>query len=195
MNDALDAYEETPEVICIHGYVFPVQEPLPETFFIRGADCWGWATWKRGWDLFEPDAAMLLKELELRGLTRECDFNGTVNYCEMLRAQIAGKIDSWAIRWFTSAFLQERLTLYPGRSLVDNIGLDGSGTHCGTAVRCGTELAKRPIRLVPLQPVENSEARAAFERFFLGSKAQRSPIWNRLKRAIKRVIPCPFTLS
>ena len=29
---------------------------IPETFFVKGADCWGWATWKRGWDLFELDS-------------------------------------------------------------------------------------------------------------------------------------------
>ena len=40
MNDALDKYETDDRVICVHGYVFPIDE-LPGTFFIRGADCWG----------------------------------------------------------------------------------------------------------------------------------------------------------
>ena len=47
MNEALEKYEDTETVASIHGYLFPVLEHLPETFFIRGADCWGWATWSR----------------------------------------------------------------------------------------------------------------------------------------------------
>jgi GT2 family glycosyltransferase len=57
MNDALNTYEQDERVISVHGYTYPVDEPLPETFFLRGADCWGWATWKRGWELFEPNVA------------------------------------------------------------------------------------------------------------------------------------------
>ena len=48
MNDALEIYKDENKVICIHGYIYPIKSELPETFFIKGADCWGWATWKRG---------------------------------------------------------------------------------------------------------------------------------------------------
>ncbi len=47
----------------------------------------------------------------------------------MLHNQVEGKVNSWAIRWYASAFLQNKLTLYPGKSLVKNIGTDGSGTN------------------------------------------------------------------
>ena len=60
MNDALRVYRDTPEVVCVHGYVYTTGSSLPETFFIRGADCWGWATWTRGWKIFEKDGAFLL---------------------------------------------------------------------------------------------------------------------------------------
>src|SRR3989338_4006387 len=55
MNDGLDFYENDDRVISIHGYIYPIKEKLPPTFFIKGADCWGWATWKRGWDLFNEN--------------------------------------------------------------------------------------------------------------------------------------------
>ena len=53
MNEALNIYRHNDTVISIHGYVYPFKSKLPETFFLRGADCWGWATWDRGWNLFE----------------------------------------------------------------------------------------------------------------------------------------------
>lgn len=129
MNDGLRRYQSDDAVISIHGYVYPVGNELPETFFLRGADCWGWATWKRGWSLFEPDGRILLHELQQKKLTREFDFDGAYPYTRMLKKQISGKNDSWAIRWYASAFLKNKLTLYPGRSLLQNIGNDASGTH------------------------------------------------------------------
>ena len=169
MNDALNLYEQDSEVISIHGYSYPVAEQLPETFFLRGADCWGWATWKRGWDLFNADGAALLTELERRGMSREFDLDGAFGYTEMLRQQVAGANDSWAVRWHASAYLANKLTLYPVQSLVRNIGLDGTGTHCDSNSDYDVAALDRPVRLERLPAVENSAARAAFQRF-LGQK-------------------------
>jgi hypothetical protein len=41
MNDGLALYADDERVASIHGYRYPGTEPLPETFFLRGADCWG----------------------------------------------------------------------------------------------------------------------------------------------------------
>jgi len=128
MNEALDLYEKEEKVISIHGYVYPIPD-LPETFFLKGADCWGWATWKRGWDLFEPDGEKLLRKLREKKLLKRFDFDGAYPYTKMLKDQIKGKNDSWAIRWYASALIQDKFTLYPGKSLVKNIGLDSSGIH------------------------------------------------------------------
>jgi putative methyltransferase (TIGR04325 family) len=49
----------------------------------------------------------------------------------MLEDQINGKVNSWAIRWYASAFIKDKYTLYPATSLIYNIGFDNSGTHSG----------------------------------------------------------------
>ena len=118
MNEALFLYEEEESVISVQGYIYPIRKILPETFFIRGADCLGWGTWKRGWDLFNPDGSELLYCLKERNLTKEFDFGGTYPYTRMLERQVNGEIGSWAIRWYASAFLKKKLALYPGKSLV-----------------------------------------------------------------------------
>ena len=118
MNEALEFYKDEINVISIHGYLYPVKAQLPRTFFLRGADCWGWATWKRGWNLFEPDGKKLLYELKARKLKKQFDNNGAYPYTKMLEKQVKGKNNSWAIRWHASAFLKGKLTLYPGNSLI-----------------------------------------------------------------------------
>ena len=130
MNTALDSYEKYDEVMHISGYMFPVRGRLPDTFFYRSTSCWGWGTWKRSWDKFEPDVHKLLAGFQDGKKRWEFDIRGSMNYYKMLKHQANGKIDSWAIRWYASVFLNDGLCLHPGKSLVNNIGHDDSGVHC-----------------------------------------------------------------
>ena len=85
MNTALDFYKDEESVASIHGYIYPI-EGLPDSFFIKGSDCWGWATWKNKWDIFEPSGQKLLDELTLKNLAKEADFNGSYDFTEMLKS-------------------------------------------------------------------------------------------------------------
>ena len=92
MNEALTMYEQVEEVISVHGYVFPIKRKLPESFFIRGTDCLGWGTWKRGWDLFTPNGAELLNEIKARKLEWTFDFSGSYPFIKMLGKQAEGSV-------------------------------------------------------------------------------------------------------
>lgn len=185
MNEALDRFADDERVISVHGYVYPVQQALPEAFFLRGADCWGWATWRRAWAMFNPDGQALLDELKRRDLLKAFDFNGAYAYSKMLESQIKGTNDSWAIRWYASAFLADKLTLYPARSLVHNIGNDSSGTHCGADASHDAELSATPIDLSALEVTSSALGRSAFERYFRRTKCN---VVRQLARRIKKML-------
>jgi hypothetical protein len=187
MNDALNLYEKEEKVISIHGYNYPVKAKLPEYFFLRGADCWGWATWKRGWDLFEPDGKKLLKELVEQKMTYTFDFNGSYPFTQMLKDQIEGKTDSWAIRWNASAFLKNKYTLYPGKTLVFNSGTDGSGVHCLPTESYNSELNLNKINLRKIPVEENVQARIAIAEFFKPSG--QSFIRKIIRKIIRKFYP------
>ena len=63
MNEGLEKYKDDDRVGTITGFVPPIKDKLPETFFLKYFQCWGWATWKRAWDLLEGDARSLLEGL------------------------------------------------------------------------------------------------------------------------------------
>jgi len=170
MNQALVMYEDVARVASIHGYCWQASEKLPETFFLRGADCWGWATWARAWRSFEPNGDKLLRSLVERGLDRAFDLDGAFAFTQMLRDHIAGRKDSWAVRWHASCFLEDKLTLYPGRSLIQNIGNDGSGTHCDSTESYSTGLADQPIQLRRIDIEASELARRSFARFLRGTR-------------------------
>jgi putative methyltransferase (TIGR04325 family) len=160
MNDGLQMYKEEKKVASIHAYNYPIENAqLSETFFVKGADCWGWATWKDRWNIFERDASKLMGELTRMNLINEFDIDGTYPYSKMLQDQIDGKLDSWAIRWYASAFLQNMFTLYPKKSLIYNIGIDNSGTHSG-----GTDIvnnrnwnSKALVKIEKINIITNNE--------------------------------------
>ena len=166
MNEALSLYEKEEDVISIHGYVYPVKKKLPETFFLRGADCWGWATWKRGWKFYEDNASKLLSEITSKNLKDEFDFNRSYPYTKMLKNQIKGEIDSWAIKWYASAFVNNKLTLYPGKSLVRNVGTTVSSTHFEETNVYDVELSEVPVNVKNIEIKESVKEKKIFEEYF-----------------------------
>lgn len=185
MNQALDLYKNDDQVISIHGFMYTVPPTLPPTVFLRGADCWGWATWRRGWDLFESDSSKLLKQLEKSPDRDDFDFGGAFPYLQMLRDQAEGKIDSWAIRWYASAFVANKLTLYPGQSLVQNIGQEGSGTHSESAISHESRSHEIDLPLQKIEIVDSEQARAAITNTLASARSEtmRTP-FQRIKHLI-----------
>jgi hypothetical protein len=185
MNDSLTMYETHTDVACISGYIYPVKDALPETFFLKGADCWGWATWKRAWDILETDGVKLLKELNERNLTHDFDFNDTYPYVNMLKDQIDKKNNSWAILWYTSAYLKNKYTLYPGKSLIHNIGIDGSGTHSSTSDNFDVQIVHQEINVDAIEVKENKEAKNSIAQYFSKIyKVEKTSFINRIRNRL-----------
>lgn len=184
MNTALAIYEKDEQVACITAFNFPLTYPSnfqETTFFIRGADCWTWATWKRAWQKFEKDSGKLLLSIQERNLQKEFDIDGSYPYTKMLKDQIKGKNNSWAIRWYASAFLENMLCLYPKDSLVENIGYDGTHFKNSQKSEFFGSISQSHIKpyKIPLQ--ENLLARYAL---FLFLKKQNS-LYNKILKKIR----------
>lgn len=189
MNDALDVYKDEPRVGHIQACDFTQDPSLPPTFLIKWTGSWGWGTWERAWQHFNPDGAALLRELKMRNLTRRFDFNGKYGFTRMLRRQVKGKNNSWAIRWNASLFLKDILSLNVGRSLVLNEGFDGSGTNCGGGGLYSSRLTQEAIPVKPIYPIaENELARRVFEHYY----SRTNSFWAKAKRRILRTLKGDF---
>lgn len=189
MNDALEKYEAVPQVGHIQGCDFTNSNDLPATFLIKWTGSWGWATWNRAWVYFNPNGVELLSELKKRKLNKQFDFDGAYPFTRMLERQVRGENDSWAIRWNASLFLRDILSLNVGRSLVQNKGFDGSGTHCGGEELYGSNLWLSELPVEKIQPIEeNLKARTVFRQYY----KQTQGVWAKVKRRIKRTLKGDF---
>lgn len=134
MNNALDRYVDDDQVMQVAGYMFPVEVDVPcDAMFMTFISSWGWATWQRAWRHFDPDAKGYKHLIEDRASRNRFDLDGGYQYFKMLRAQQEGRSESWAIRWYLSVFLRNGLTLYPVKTMVRNLGFDGSGVNCAVS--------------------------------------------------------------
>lgn len=187
MNDALELYKDEPGVGHINANNFIKKSSLPDTYYIKFTGSWGWATWDRAWRLFNIDGKSLLKELENRNLTHVFDFDRHYPFTRMLRRQVAGQNNSWAIRWNASLFLADVLSLNAGRSLVINNGFDGSGVNCGNNSKLyASTLYMRPIEVNKIDPVmENVQARKAYSDYYHRTNCFMAKAIRRIIRTLK----------
>ncbi|ANV98023.1 hypothetical protein BBW65_04050 [Helicobacter enhydrae] len=173
MNEALAMYEEDLKVACISAFNFPLKYPQnmqDTTFFLKGADCWGWGTWERAWKHFQKDGSQLLKEIQEKKLQKQFDLDNSYPYTQMLKNQIKGKNNSWAVRWYASAFLKNMLCLYPKHSLVENIGTDGTHFKNAKKNEFFGVISDTSFCITKLKCRENLEARQALIFFFKNQK-------------------------
>ena len=93
--------------------------------------CWGWGTWKDRWNKIERDHNFYYNKLQKNSkLLSSFNYDNTLAFHRQLEGNISGKIKTWAILWFSAVFFNKGLCVTPKFSLVENIGLDGSGVHC-----------------------------------------------------------------
>lgn len=130
INESLIRYADNSLVMQVSGHMYPVvPEGSTRARFLPLTTCWGWGTWKRAWDAYDPDMGGFSALANDRALRRRFNLDGAYNYFALLRKQRAGTIDSWGVRWLLSVFMSNGLVLYPPQTFVENIGFDGSGTH------------------------------------------------------------------
>jgi hypothetical protein len=183
LNAALARYADEQRVFHINAYRYPLP-PASAPSFSRLVSSWGWATWQRAWVNFEPDATLLAQRLRDAKLIASLDFGGAFPFFEMLQSQAAGKVDSWAIRWYASTLLRGGLGLYPNVSQVSNAGFDNSGVHCGTGSIYNVGLGMASERW-PAQVAEDPSNYRHMQAFFLRTQGT---FPRRALRKLKRLL-------
>ncbi len=158
-NEALKTYENQETVMHISAYMFPLANAtsLPETFFYRAAHSWGWATWLTAWANFNPDIDNLITQFDKKKIN-DFSIDGKMNFWKQMLDFKNGKNNSWAIRWYASIFLKNGLTLNPAKSLIHNIGHDGSGVHSNIEKTYFVNINKNIIGNFPTIIQENKQA-------------------------------------
>jgi len=181
MNEALSIYENTEEVMHISGFRYPVEHFESEnTFFLHVPLCWGWATWQRAWKSFHKDTAIMSRFT--RAAISRFDFDDNYEFWRQLELNKSGTLNTWFIFWYANIFLCDGLALFPSRSLVQNIGMDKSGTHSGVSDDYLVKLSETPIEVIKIPLIESPKGYEYHRRYFRKIKT------GILKRVVRKIL-------
>lgn len=85
---------------------------------------WGWATWKRAWNLYSNYRQLLGDQEVQQNIANLIDNEVQLNYI-----QKTSQIDNWDYQWNFVQLAYNGLSIIPALNLVKNIGFSGQATH------------------------------------------------------------------
>ena len=131
MNEALDFYDNNLSIWSIGGYTVPMGVPgdyVHDIILTQRSSSYAWATWKNRWERIDWSVSDY-KKFHWNFVARKRFNLWGDDRASMLDDQMLGRVNSWAIRFDYAMFRNGMYNILPRRSLIQNIGHDGSGTH------------------------------------------------------------------
>lgn len=132
MNQCFEKYKDNKKIYSIGGYSWPImlQKKEYDIYGCGRISSWGWGTWKNRWIIYEKDYEIIRKMKQDKELSRNLAIWGN-DLEDTLVGNVRGICDSWAVFWALNVILKQGICISPYQSFIKNIGMDGSGVHCG----------------------------------------------------------------
>jgi len=132
INAGLDIYEDNEKILSVGGHtpcLKSLNRNINDVYFTRRFHPWGCGFWKTKYSLINkiPEYHEIESDKQLIEKFHQV---GT-DLLPMLKKESEGKLNALDLR---SCYLMNKMDMYmalPTQTLVKNIGLDGSGLHCG----------------------------------------------------------------
>ena len=189
-EELLDRYRNDERIVHIAGSQLLKGPPTGASYhFSRYVHVWGWATWRRAWELYDVELSdwhadsEAERESRLRRMFEEEDerrFWGWV-------WDHSPEIDNWDAQWSYVALSRGLLAVNPNRNLISNIGFAADATN---AVADPLGIAARPLEGIefplelPASVSRDESADALASRFFRRSAP---PLLARLAERVRGI--------
>ena len=136
-EELLDKYANDTRILSIAGFNnYPSNHKEDSYYFSRYVESWGWATWKRAWELYSDDMADWPNLRTTDWLyTVTGSFWESIYWKYIFDLTYKGKYNSWAYRWMYTAFQNKMVTIIPKTNLISNIGFGNSATNTKISVK------------------------------------------------------------
>ena len=135
-DELLEKYRFDERVFIVSGYnrQNTWKTDKADYFFSNLGGIWGWGTWKRAWQHFDPDMN------DLKDFTDQKMFDyllgkevGKMRASALLNVKIK-HVDSWAFPWGFSRHLNSGMACVPSKNLVKNIGFGDDASNTFSAL-------------------------------------------------------------
>lgn len=128
MIAGIEKYKNNPRVFSISGstHINYESNDNVDCYWGQRMSSWGWATWADRWDNYEQNHRLLKRIFENEEMAERLLIWGND-----LEDNVS--IGAWDAYWALKAIEMDGVCLFPKESLINNIGFDGTGVHCGVS--------------------------------------------------------------
>jgi hypothetical protein len=190
-EELLERYKDDQRImqICGTNHVDEHLEIEDSYLFSNYPLCWGWATWKRAWDLFDYEMTTWPEYQNRKMLQNIVQSPKEIEYWDKNFANVfAGDHSVWDVRWLFSIWSNHGLSVIPKSNLVSNVGFGKEASHTYNQDDKCNNRATKPVQFPLTHPPIMSPAVKhdyLLEEFFFVAP----PWYQPLKNLIKKIIP------
>ncbi|GHV43966.1 hemolytic protein HlpA [Spirochaetia bacterium] len=134
-EEMLERYKNDERIYTVSGSNFLSDKKYfgDSSYLFSGyAETWGWATWRRCWEKYDPDmndwSIESCKEILSNMFLNEKEVN---YFCKIFQGVFNKTIDCdpWDYQWLYMSFKNKALSIVPNRNLITNNGFGNDATH------------------------------------------------------------------
>ena len=177
-EEMLERYKDEERIMQVCGTNKLNYKPTSQDsyFFSRYAPIWGWATWRRAWNLYDPTLAAWPKDKDIKAIH---NYSYPEVVCHTREHQLdliyRGELDTWDFGWMYTFMQHNGIAIIPCSNLIRNIGFALTATHTMNpfsmdAIRARKDLPK-PYRAPLDLNVEVKHDKLYVKRVFLSKVA------------------------
>jgi len=187
-QELLERYRNEPRVFAISGNNFlppAMQERMRESYYFSHSPLtWGWAAWRRTWQLFDFEIRRWPELRETDWLARRLAHPLFKPYWEKIFDETyRGETNAWDYQLTFAGWLQESLSIVPRVNLVSNIGFGTEATHTFDSHSHLANMPTAELRLPLKHPRRIERNRQADELTFRCNflcQPHPPPLWRRI---------------
>lgn len=185
LNQSLEFYKNDNNIFSISGYTLnlPSLPGIKDYYFGYRASSWGWGIWRDRWNKIDWNVSDYDNFKNNKKAIEKFKRGGS-DLPRMLKNQITGKIDSWAIRFCYHQFKNNILTVFPAKSKLISIGFSEEATNTIGTKRFNTPLdeeLKREFEFQNFEKIDQNIIREFKSKFSIKSRIQ-----NQLNKFLKK---------
>lgn len=185
----LERYRDNPEIMTIGGYQ-PIHDYLQNEdsyHYSKYPSTWGWATWRRAHQNFDPNLSSWVERNEYEWLLKFLGSDQYARYWSYMLSEAHKGADHWDYAWAYHCWKKNGLSIRPAVNLIKNIGFGPTATHTKETLhpfgQCNSSTMPLPLRHPTKVGISNQRESKIEELVFSGMRTRQL---NHIYRAINQ---------
>jgi len=169
-EELLEKYRDDERVMHISGTNFQSgrERDIYSYYFSNYGSIWGWASWRRAWNLYDLDMKLYPEIKEKKYLLDICGNRHEMKFREeIFDAVFFNGLNTWDYQWTFARLVNSGLSIVPHMNLISNIGFGGkNSTHISSKTDVRSNMPVFAIDFPLLHPPFMIRDKISDDRFY-----------------------------